>query len=36
VRESRRNAKAAPKAKRARPTRPPAKNAPARRVKTSS
>jgi len=36
VRESRKNAQAAPKAKRARPKRPPAKNAPARRVKTSS
>jgi low affinity Fe/Cu permease len=37
IRESRRNAQAAPKAKRARPKRPPpAKNAPARRVKTSS
>ncbi|KRA57304.1 hypothetical protein ASD89_06400 [Caulobacter sp. Root656] len=36
VRESRKDAKAAPKAKRARSRRPPAKNAPARRVKTSS
>jgi low affinity Fe/Cu permease len=35
VRESRKNAKAAPKAKRAPAKRPAAKNAPARRVKTS-
>ncbi|TCS13624.1 low affinity iron permease family protein [Caulobacter sp. BK020] len=35
VRESRNEAKAAPKAKRARAKRPPAKNAPARRVKAS-
>jgi len=34
VRESRKNAKAAPKAKRAPAKRPAAKNAPARRVKT--
>jgi len=35
VRESRKNARAAPKAKRAPAKRPAAKNAPARRVKTS-
>ncbi|SFJ06761.1 low affinity iron permease family protein [Caulobacter sp. UNC279MFTsu5.1] len=35
-RESRKGAKAAPKARRAPPKRPPAKNAPARRVRTSS
>ena len=35
VRESRKNAKAAPKAKRAPAKRPAAKNAPARRAKTS-
>jgi low affinity Fe/Cu permease len=35
VRDSRRDAKAAPRAKRAPAKRPPAKNAPARRVKTS-